>query len=195
MVLDDVLNHLDGEQPTPENVARQLHDIVEEGKNHWDDTRTDVQGKLLVEHPELWDKKYFGNLWQYRMNYDGICYLPNHRNRVLSGLNYDLDMCLIERMLKENAPSLDVNLLQIKGTVEDGVKMLFACNGRKAIAVGRSYETRSSDGRPAIVIYTTEQPVDSAFAAKELDDGLWIEANVCDDADEAVGIITMMMTQ
>ena len=52
MVLDDVLNHLDGEQPTPENVARQLHDIVEEGKNHWDDTRTDVQGKLLVEHPE-----------------------------------------------------------------------------------------------------------------------------------------------
>ena len=129
------------------------------------------------------------------MNYDGICYLPNHRNRVLSGLNYDLDMCLIERMLKENAPSLDVNLLQIKGTVEDGVKMLFACNGRKAIAVGRSYETRSSDGRPAIVIYTTEQPVDSAFAAKELDDGLWIEANVCDDADEAVGIITMMMTQ
>lgn len=195
MVLDDVLNHLDGEQPTPENVARQLHDIVEEGKNHWDDTRTDFQGKLLVEHPELWDKKYFGNLWQYRMNYDGICYLPNHRNRVLSGLNYDLDMCLIERMLKENAPSLDVNLLQIKGTVEDGVKMLFACNGRKAIAVGRSYETRSSDGRPAIVIYTTEQPVDSAFAAKELDDGLWIEANVCDDADEAVGIITMMMTQ
>ncbi len=195
MVLDDVLNHLDGEQPTPENVARQLHNIVEEGKNHWDDTRTDVQGKLLVEHPELWDKKYFGNLWQYRMNYDGICYLPNHRNRVLSGLNYDLDMCLIERMLKENAPSLDVNLLQIKGTVEDGVKMLFACNGRKAIAVGRSYETRSSDGRPAIVIYTTEQPVDSAFAAKELDDGLWIEANVCDDADEAVGIITMMMTQ
>lgn len=195
MVLDDVLNHLDGEQPTPENVARQLHDIVEEGKNHWDDTRTDVQGKLLVEHPKLWDKKYFGNLWQYRMNYDGICYLPNHRNRVLSGLNYDLDMCLIERMLKENAPSLDVNLLQIKGTVEDGVKMLFACNGRKAIAVGRSYETRSSDGRPAIVIYTTEQPVDSAFAAKELDDGLWIEANVCDDADEAVGIITMMMTQ
>lgn len=195
MVLDDVLNHLDGEQPTPENVARQLHDIVEEGKNHWDDTRTDVQGKLLVEHPELWDKKYFGNLWQYRMNYDGICYLPNHRNRVLSGLNYDLDMCLIERMLKENAPSLDVNLLQIKGTVEDGVKMLFACNGRKTIAVGRSYETRSSDGRPAMVIYTTEQPVDSAFAAKELDDGLWIEANVCDDADEAVGIITMMMTQ
>ena len=195
MVLDDVLNHLDGEQPTPENVARQLHDIVEEGKNHWDDTRTDVQGKLLVEHPELWDKKYFGNLWQYRMNYDGICYLPNHRNRVLSGLNYDLDMCLIERMLKENAPSLDVNLLQIKGTVEDGVKMLFACNGRKTIAVGRSYETRSSDGRPAMGIYTTEQPVDSAFAAKELDGGLWIEANVCDDADEAVGIITMMMTQ
>ena len=195
MVLDDVLNHLDGEQPTPENVARQLHDIVEGGKNHWDDTRADVQGKLLVEHPELWDKKYFGNLWQYRMNYDGICYLPNRRNRVLSGLNYDLDMCLIERMLKENAPSLDVDLLQIKGTVEGGVKMLFACNGRKAIAVGRSYETRSSDGRPAIVIYTTEQPVDSASAAKELDDGLWIEASVCDDADEAVGIITMMMTQ
>ena len=195
MVLDDVLNRLDGEQPTPENVARQLHDIVEEGKNHWDDTRTDVQGKLLVEHPELWDGRYFGDFWQYRLNYDGICYLPNHRNRVLSGLNYDLDMCLIERMLKENAPSLDVELLQIKGTVEDGVKMLFACIGRKAIAVGRSYETRSSDGRPVIVIYTTEQPVDSAFAAKELDDGLWIEANVCDDADEAVGIITMMMTQ
>lgn len=194
VVLDDVLNRLGGEQPTPDNVDQQLHDIVEEGRSHWDGARTDVQGKLLVEHPELWDGRYFGDFWQYRLNYDGICYLPNHRNRVLSGLNYDLDMCLIERMLKENAPSLDVELLQIKGTVDDGVKMLFACIGRKTIAVGRSYETRSSDGRPAIVIYTTEQPVDSAFAAKELDDGLWIETNVCDDADEAVGIITMMMT-
>lgn len=195
MVLDDVLNRLGGEPPTPGNVDQQLHDIVEEGRSHWDDTRTDVQGKLLVEHPELWDRKYFGEFWQYRLNYDGICYLPNRRNRVLSGLNYDLDMCLIERMLKENAPSLDVDLLRIKGTVEGGVKMLFVCNGRKAIAVARSYETRSSDGRPAIVIYTSEQPVASVDAAKELDDGLWTAVNVCDDTDGAVGIITMMMAQ
>lgn len=195
-VLDDVMQRLGGEEPTNQNVMRCLRDIVEKGRGQWDESRTDVQGKLLVEHPELWDEGWFGDLWQYCWN-GGICYLPQGNRIVLNGYNRDLDICFIHSELRRIDSALSLEQRPVRGTVDFGSRslMLFACIGRKAIAVGRSYETRSSDGRPAIVIYTTEQPVDSASAAKELDDGLWIEASVCDDADEAVGIITMMMTQ
>lgn len=155
-LFDDILNRLDGEVANNSNVRRILRDIVSEYQ--WDESREDMQAKILIEHPELWRQGYFGKAWQYAY-VDGICYLPQGSNgysTVLSGLNYELVTCLIHSELNNSESGLRLTLRQIKGRLHTwegpALDLLTVEKNGRTVEVGRGYMELGDGQHPQIIL-------------------------------------------
>lgn len=113
-VFDDVLARIGANSSVTDtsSVKAALSGIIDDyrfGKSHTEYTdrtddkhdRSDWQSMRFIEHPELWNHDYIGNLWQYRAE-NGICYLPTSSNTRLNGFNNELDTCIVIAMLRND---------------------------------------------------------------------------------------------
>lgn len=143
---DDILNRIGNNQPDRRSIIDALTAIANEYV--WDDKRVDAHAKPLIQYKGLWSPKYFGNLWQFRIE-DDICYLPSGDKTQLNGNNHELSSCVICEELKHDIPSLRCELGTRIGRLYREWKpsepnYLTLSNADVTIHVGRKYTSESN---------------------------------------------------